>query len=250
MPISATHLFTCLFVMLRFERHERRVKVKDEEKEALIDDVRSGRGHVVSAIILIISSGCMSLAAGLLLTIDADTSLAEVLGLQVVLSVGAGLGASQIGFFGTRWSTASTFHGDMTALERMHAIPKLTVFAESIGASMGITIAQSRLIDYLSKDIPKHGSTTSLIWDSGPISFREKLSGDVLSKALDTWNGAVTNMFFLPAIAGAFSLFVYLLSLGLVFKIPVIKWFSSWRMAGWRWNPISLRPPVPSSQQS
>jgi hypothetical protein len=192
-------------VSLHFIR--RRKVVEDEEQQASVNFMHSNSIGRMFTKTLSVSLALMALSAGLSSRFDAHTPLATVLGLQILFSAGAGLGAYQVGFFGLRWTTTNK---DTIELEILQIISTLAVFSEMIGGSLGITVGQTALISQLSKQIPEHGADMSLIWMGGPTNSRDKLTGDVLEQALNIWNGALTSSFYVSAAAGAFALAVVL----------------------------------------
>jgi hypothetical protein len=226
LPLAATHLFTCLIIFpLVFRRAK---KIKDEEnrdktrsasrvvmpaqqryiekrkqhqRSSYIPTGASRKDRNSSTYILVASLSIMALCAGLSSRMNASTSLATTLGLQILFGIGAGLGASQFTLFGFDWGNVLSPPPD-TSQEQSMVRPNLAIFAEMVGGSIGTAAAQAVFTRLLRQQIPIN-SDLSLVLSAGATTFRENLSGEALERALAIINTAITRSFFVAAAAGA-----------------------------------------------
>jgi hypothetical protein len=221
LPLAATHLFTCLFVLpvifwrmgrLKLEVHQNKTssgpgtvqpaQKVDTEKQ----DQQPSSTHIHASFhkddssspvyILVASLSTMALCAGISSTFNPSTSLATMLGLQTLFSISAGLGASQSALFGFNWSTMLSPPPSISEEEnRMQ--PNLAIFAEMVGGSIGTTTAQAILTHLL-----RH-QDFDFVLTGGVTNTRKILSGEALERALAIINTAITRTFFIATAAGA-----------------------------------------------
>jgi hypothetical protein len=155
---------------------------------------------------LVASLALMALSAGLSSRFDVTTPRPTIIGLQILFSAGAGIGAFRFTIFGMDWSAllvTATLKRAKPDNEDTLAHASLAIFAEMLGSSMGIAAAQAVFISQLRKEIPEIGSDLSVIWGGGVTNFKEKLSGETLERALAIFNTAITRTFYLATGAGA-----------------------------------------------
>jgi hypothetical protein len=214
LPLAATHVFACIFLLPFSFRGAKKVRDEEDRDKAIHSSISIAQapqndtehpeqsflgphthattfeGDVNSpSSILVVSLSIMALSAGLSSRFNGSTSLATVLGLQTLFGVGAGLGASQFALFSLDRSSvlsppASTSQEKNTI---QHVLP---MFAEMVGGSIGTAAAQAICTSLL-----KRGELERV----GPTDVREKSSGE----AVETVNGAMTRTFFVATVAGA-----------------------------------------------
>jgi hypothetical protein len=163
-----------------------------------------------SNITLIVSLGFMALSAGLFSNFDATTSTSSVLGLEVLFSVGAGLGAFRFALpQSIMWPVISIHSVNCRPQESTDGLDlsKLMIYLEFLGGAIGIAAAQAVFVSELTRTSPndQEAQFRSIILQSGATNFKSKLSSDTLhtAVALKIVNRALTRTFFVTTAAGA-----------------------------------------------
>jgi hypothetical protein len=176
LPLAATNLFTCLlispFILRRVEEvtdEENRGKTSKasrttksvpqsgneiQEQPAILANKRSTgdpdtkhKDNHLPVYIPVASLCVMALCAGISSRFDGSTPTATMLGIQILFSMGAGLGASQFALSGLSWTVMQSppaKQGDNSQEENM-VQPNLAIFAEMVGGSIGLAAAQTIL---------------------------------------------------------------------------------------------------------
>ena len=151
----------------------------------------------------------MALASGLFTRLNFHTSTATLLGLQALFGLGAGFGVFRLGVSRV---IRSGLRGRASISEEPEPLPKATlltlngaIFAEMIGGSVGIAAAQAVFVSQLSNAISetRNDMYEKIVLRGGATNFKDKLTGDVLDKVLETFNKALTRTFFVATGAGA-----------------------------------------------
>jgi hypothetical protein len=194
LPLAATYLFMCL--------------------PCMIMSVLAYRGlmkwsKLLPSISLIVSLGWMALSAGLSSNFDATTSTSSVLGLEVLFSAGAGIGALRFALpQSIMWPLFSSHPMDCHQSESVRGLyltRTMMIRMECLGGAIGIAAAQAVFVSKLTRASlnDQEVQLGSLILHSGATNFKHKLRGDVLDAALGMYNNALTRTFFVATTAGA-----------------------------------------------
>jgi hypothetical protein len=142
----------------------------------------------------------MALAAGLMARFDSGTSISTLLGLQVLFSIGVGTGAFQMVWAGLTTELLKRVRERGPPRDVMQWI-SFAIFAEMLGASVGISIAQTVFTTQLSREV-KANNLEDLL-HSGVTNFREGLNSEQLDTAIVVFNTAITRTFYVATAAGA-----------------------------------------------
>jgi hypothetical protein len=273
LPLAATHLFTCLFVLpvifwrmgrLRLEVHQNKTSsgpgtVKPAQKvDTEKQDSQPSLTHIHAnfhkddssspVYILVASLSTMALCAGISSTFNPSTPLATMLGLQTLFSISVGLGASQSALFGLNWS-AMLSPPPSISQEENRMQPNLAIFAEMVGGSIGTTAAQAILTHLL-----RH-QDLDLVLRGGITNIRESSSGEALERALAVINTAMTRTFFVATAAGALPVGIPV-ALGaalLAIAVTPFGWcfaYLWWRRNSWARPEAMSFPEVPGEREA
>ncbi|KAK4182892.1 major facilitator superfamily domain-containing protein [Podospora australis] len=146
-----------------------------------------------------IIGGALLLAGSILATQWSVASpAAQWVGVQIVISMGSGLGLQQ----------AHTAAQTVLSSEDIPTGAVLLIFVHIMDGAIWLPVAQdvlaSRLVRGLTEKVP--GIDTKAILNGGATSVRGMLSGEGLVKAIEVYNGALTRAFFVAVglAAGAF----------------------------------------------
>lgn len=132
------------------------------------------------------------IGAGLMTTIDGETSTADWAGYQILLGVGLGL-ALQSGFFG------------MQAILPPEEIPigtSLMTFCQNLGGALGVSIGNAVLLDVLrerKQELLEIGVNIDEVIGAGATAFRAFVRGDVLEPLLSAYKDALKQTFVMAA---------------------------------------------------
>jgi hypothetical protein len=131
---------------------------------------------------------------------DSGTSISTLLGLKVLFSIGVGIGPSQMVWAGLTTELLKRVRERGPPRDVMRWI-SFAIFAEMLGASVGISIAQTVFTTQLSREV-KANNLEDLL-HSGVTNFREGLNSEQLDIAIVVFNTAITRTFYVATAAGA-----------------------------------------------
>jgi hypothetical protein len=180
LPIAAAHLFTC-FAQVH-----------------LLVPIYKKTWQLSPLVFLFSSLAQMALAAGLMSRFDSSTSISTFLGLQILFSIGAGLGAFQVVWAGL----TIAIRGRGTPTDVLTWV-SFAIFAEMLGASVGISIAQTVFMTQLSREVRSNGLNLDYLLHSGVTNFKEGLNSEQLDTVIVVFNTAISRTFYVPTAAGA-----------------------------------------------
>ena len=161
----------------------------------------SGVGYY--APFMLLSSLCMAVGSGLMVTFNASTPSGNWIGYQILYGVGVGLGMQQ-----------SVMAGLTCSEERDTAISTaLMFFAQALGGTIFVTVGQNvfsgKLITSLTA-LQINGPDGKLlnataVLKTGATKLRDSVALDDLADVLNAYNGAVTQAFLVVAIVSSIS---------------------------------------------
>lgn len=149
--------------------------------------------------LLIASSAITAVGAGLLSTLQVDSTIGYWFGYQVVLAAGAGLGAQNVMLFAQV----------AVPMEDMAMATSIMTFTQTLSSSIFLAVAQNvfqnQLIKNLIANAPNLNSST--IVNGGVTAIRDLVPPDQLPAALQAYNDAVTETFYVAVAVSALSIF-------------------------------------------
>lgn len=147
---------------------------------------------------LILSSIITSIGAGMLTTLEVNSGIGEWFGYQVLLVAGAGIGAQNMMLV----SSVAVDKVDMPITT------SVLTFTQVLSAAVFLPISQSvfqnRLITDLGSRIP--ASDAAAIVSAGATGFQDSLSPEILPLALEGYNEALTETFYVGVACSALSI--------------------------------------------
>ncbi|KAF3933335.1 hypothetical protein ABW19_dt0202467 [Dactylella cylindrospora] len=153
------------------------------------------------------SAAIFCVGAGLLHTLEPDSSSAKWIGYQVVAGFGAGMGV-QIPFIAVQVVLSSA---DMPVGNA------LAIFFNSLGGAVSISIAQNIFTNTLIQEIPKQAPNVNpqVVIHAGATALRTFISAENLAGVIIAYNEAIVTCFIYPiAVSGI----AFLCSLGMEWK--------------------------------
>lgn len=171
---------------------------------------------------LIISLGIIALGTGLSTRFDEFTPQSQVLGLQALFSIGAGVGAWQISL-----TSGFSMSGASNTAPRSWG-PSLKMFIDMIGGSIGIFVAQKVFMSQLSATVTASRTDLSAILHGGATNFKTKFSGEAQDVAVTLFNHAITRAFYVSTAASGWSYGIGAALMGLYIILSPC-WYFLWR---------------------
>ncbi|KAL9090876.1 MAG: hypothetical protein Q9165_005084 [Trypethelium subeluteriae] len=153
---------------------------------------------------MILAAIIFTIGAGLLTTLQVDSSRATWIGYQVLTGAGSGIGV-QIPF------TAVQVVLDSKDMPSGNAV---TIFFNTLGGAIAISAVENIFLNKLVQGVPKYapGLNPAIIINSGATHIREIVTPTQLPGVLHAYNQAITTAFILGVVSGGlcffFSLFV------------------------------------------
>ncbi|KAI1095680.1 MFS transporter [Rostrohypoxylon terebratum] len=148
--------------------------------------------------LLIASSAITAVGAGLLSTLQVDSTIGYWFGYQVVLAAGAGLGAQNV----------MLVSQVAVPMEDMAMATSIMTFTQTLSSSIFLAVAQNvfqnQLIKNLTANTPDLDSST--IINGGVTAIRDLVPLDQLPAVLQAYNGAVTQTFYVAVAVSALSI--------------------------------------------
>ncbi|KAJ5733848.1 hypothetical protein N7493_002634 [Penicillium malachiteum] len=147
---------------------------------------------------MIFSSVIITIAAGLLSTLEVDSGHPKWIGYQALFGIGLGLGMQQPMIVA------------QTALkaEDVPSGTAIMIFSQTLGGSVFLSVAQNifqnQLFHNLAKDAPK--ADAAKLVSAGATMLRHLVSGSTLQEVLVAYNDAITQTFYVSVAIGALSL--------------------------------------------
>ncbi|KAJ5730699.1 uncharacterized protein N7483_005207 [Penicillium malachiteum] len=147
---------------------------------------------------MIFSSVIITIAAGLLSTLEVDSGHPKWIGYQALFGIGLGLGMQQPMIVA------------QTALkaEDVPSGTAIMIFSQTLGGSIFLSVAenifQNQLLHNLAKDAPK--ADAAKLVSAGATMLRTLVSGSTLQEVLVAYNDAITQTFYVSVAIGALSL--------------------------------------------
>ncbi|KAJ6016087.1 hypothetical protein N7540_010678 [Penicillium herquei] len=147
---------------------------------------------------MIFSSVIITIAAGLLSTLEVDSGHPKWIGYQALFGIGLGLGMQQPMIVA------------QTALkaEDVPSGTAIMIFSQTLGGSIFLSVAQNifqnQLFHNLAKDAPK--ADAAKLVSAGATMLRTLVSGSTLQEVLVAYNDAITQTFYVSVAIGALSL--------------------------------------------
>ncbi|KAJ5707688.1 hypothetical protein N7488_007489 [Penicillium malachiteum] len=147
---------------------------------------------------MIFSSVIITIAAGLLSTLEVDSGHPKWIGYQALFGIGLGLGMQQPMIVA------------QTALkaEDVPSGTAIMIFSQTLGGSVFLSVAQNifqnQLFHNLAKDAPK--ADAAKLVSAGATMLRTLVSGSTLQEVLVAYNDAITQTFYVSVAIGALSL--------------------------------------------
>ncbi|KAJ5180495.1 MFS transporter [Penicillium capsulatum] len=160
-------------------------------------------GALASAIgyytpLLLVSSVITTIGSGMLSTLEVNSSIGYWFGYQVLLSAGGGLGAQNV------MLVAQV----AVAPEEMAMATSILIFTQTLSTSVFLAVGQSvfqnRLAANLASTIPEIGELS--VAQSGATGFRDNFSASQLPLALQAYNEALVQTFYVAVATSVLSL--------------------------------------------
>lgn len=147
---------------------------------------------------LILSSIITSIGAGMLTTLEVNSGIGEWFGYQVLLVAGAGIGAQNM-------MLVASVAVDKTD---MPITTSVLTFTQILSAAIFLPISQSVFQNRLITDLGSRISATdaAAIVNAGATGFQDTLSPDILPLALEGYNEALTETFYVGVACSALSI--------------------------------------------
>lgn len=144
------------------------------------------------------SSIIMTIGAGLLTTLEADSNHSKWIGYQAVFGIGLGLGMQQ------------PIIVAQTAL-RSEDVPSGTaiiMFAQSLGGAMFVAVGQNVFQNQLVQNLAKHApdENAAKLISAGATMISTLVAEPALYRVLMAYNDAITQTFYVAVAMGALSL--------------------------------------------
>ncbi|PKY07850.1 putative efflux pump antibiotic resistance protein [Aspergillus campestris IBT 28561] len=147
---------------------------------------------------LIVSSAMSAVGAGLLSMLHPSSSLAQILGFQIVLSVGLGLGAQNIMII------PAVIFSSTDVVMAIATICFVQTLASSVAVTIGQSVFHNRLLENLRVSAPS--ADRSLV-EEGATLLRENIAPDLLPSVLGAYSRAVSQTFYAGVAMCALSFF-------------------------------------------
>lgn len=149
--------------------------------------------------LLIASSVLTAIGAGLLSTLKVDSTIGYWFGYQVLLSAGVGVGAQN----------ALLVASVAVAPIDMAMTTSILTFVQTLSSAILLPVGQSVFQNQLSANLISSlpGVDISQIMHSGATGFREHLKSGELPLALEAYNKALCQTFYVGVAAAALSIF-------------------------------------------
>ncbi|KAJ6145598.1 HC-toxin efflux carrier TOXA [Penicillium chermesinum] len=147
---------------------------------------------------LILSAIITSVGAGMLTTLEVDSGIGVWFGYQVLLVAGAGIGAQNMLLI----SSVAVEKVDMPITTSVLTFTQ--VLSAAIFLPIGQSVFQNRLVVELSSRIS--ASDAAIVVNAGATGFQKSLSSKVLPLALEGYNKAITETFYVGVACGALSI--------------------------------------------
>lgn len=147
---------------------------------------------------LILSSIITSIGAGMLTTLEVNSGIGEWFGYQVLLVAGAGIGAQNM-------MLVASVAVDKTD---MPITTSVLTFTQILSAAVFLPISQSVFQNRLITDLGSRVSATdaAAIVNAGATGFQDTLSPEILPLALEGYNEALTETFYVGVACSALSI--------------------------------------------
>ncbi|KAJ5932033.1 hypothetical protein N7516_006522 [Penicillium verrucosum] len=147
---------------------------------------------------MIASSVLMTIGAGLLTTLETDSSHSKWIGYQALFGIGLGMGMQQPMIVA------------QTALKQAD-IPSgtaIVMFAQTLGGAIFVSVAQNVFQNQLVRNLALYAPNEDApkLISAGATMLRTVVSGDALHRVLIAYNAAVVNTFYVAVGMGALSL--------------------------------------------
>ncbi|KAJ3578728.1 hypothetical protein NPX13_g1839 [Xylaria arbuscula] len=156
----------------------------------------SALGHFVP--LLIVSSVLSAVGAGLLSTLKVDSNTGHWIGYQLVMAVGVGIGSQNVNLIG---QVAVPF-------KDMAIATSILSFTGTLSSSIFLAVAQSvfqnQLIKHLASKAP--GVDAAIVFAQGPSALRASVTAEQLPAALEAYNEALIQTFYIGVAAAALSI--------------------------------------------
>lgn len=147
---------------------------------------------------LIVSSAVSAVGAGLLSMLHPSSTLAQILGFQVVLSVGLGLGAQNI------MVIPGVIFSSNDVVMAIATICFVQTLASAVSVTIGQSVFHNRLVENLRVSAPS--ADRSLV-EEGATLLRENIPPDLLPSVLGAYSRAVSQTFYAGVAMCALSFF-------------------------------------------
>lgn len=147
-------------------------------------------------------SAIFAIGAGMLYTLQVDSSAAKWIGYQVLAGIGAGAGV-QIPFVAVQV---------VTSQKDMPTANACVMFFNSLGGALSISIAQNIFVNTLGVEIPKAvpGFDAQIIAHAGATNLRRVVPEQLLPRILVAYNRSIVTAFVLAIATSGIAFFVSL----------------------------------------
>jgi len=147
---------------------------------------------------MILSSIITAIGSGLLTTLEVDTGSPKWIGFQALVGVGVGLGMQQ------------PLMAVQTVLD-LEDVPTGTaavVFAQTVGGSLTLIVAQNVFTDKIISNLQAHVPNISpvLVLNAGATELQKVIAAQDFPAVLDAYNGAITTTLFVAVAVASVSI--------------------------------------------
>ncbi|OTB09651.1 hypothetical protein M426DRAFT_50588 [Hypoxylon sp. CI-4A] len=148
--------------------------------------------------LLLISSAITAVGAGLLTTLEVDSTIGYWFGYQVVLACGVGLGSQNVMLV----AQTAVSQGDMAMAT------SILTFVQTLSSSVWLAVAQNVFQNQLVKNISANAPEldAASIINAGVTAIRESVPPDQLSAVLEAYNNAIIQTFYAAVSLAALSI--------------------------------------------
>jgi hypothetical protein len=164
--------------------------------------LRRSSVHVPPLALLLGSLAYMALSAGLMTRFNSSTARSTLIGLQVLFSACAGTGAFQATTHELQ-RTQEERQSRVPSFEHMMARPSVALFAEMLGGSVGISLAQLVFVTRVARGANARDPRLAIVLQGGVTNFKAGFSPDQLATVMGILNDALTRSFYVSTAAGA-----------------------------------------------